>query len=324
MTKKTAITKAKEVVASSIVDLYSRTLPKCLCIADLGCGSGPNTLLVITEIIDAIELERNGMGHPPLEYQVVLNDLPGNDFNSIFKSLPIFYEKTKKEKEHQMGPCFISGVPGSFLGRLFPSKSLHFVHSSYGVHWLSQAYLKQFQKDFSVFLRSRYEEIVPGGHMVITLLGRTSEDDFSTDFSCLKELLAKSLNDLVSQGLIEEAKADSFNLPLYAPCVEEVRAILQTEGSFDLEKLEMFETNWDLSLDNYNEEFVFDKYTSAQNITRHLRAITESLLVQHLGDAIINNIFQRFTENIEKHLSEEKSREKSRNVNLVISLRSKN
>ncbi|XP_069153311.1 S-adenosyl-L-methionine:benzoic acid/salicylic acid carboxyl methyltransferase 3-like isoform X2 [Solanum lycopersicum] len=30
------------------------------------------------------------------------------------------------------------GVAGSFYTRLFPSNSLHFVHSSYSLHWLSQ------------------------------------------------------------------------------------------------------------------------------------------------------------------------------------------
>ncbi|XP_043692929.1 probable jasmonic acid carboxyl methyltransferase 2 [Telopea speciosissima] len=220
---KIGITKAKPLIEDSIVNLYIRTLPKCIYIADLGCGSGPNTLLAITEIIDSIESARNGMCRPPLEYHVTLNDLPGNDFNSIFKSLLAFYEKLEKEKEHQLGPCFISGLPGSFYGRLFPSKSLHFVHSSYSLHWLSQVppgiednkghiylaqtspptvfkgYLEQFQKDFSVFLTSRYEEILPGGHMVITFFGRKTVDDFSTDFCCLKELLAKSLYDLVSE-----------------------------------------------------------------------------------------------------------------------------
>ncbi|CAA3032622.1 SAM dependent carboxyl methyltransferase, partial [Olea europaea subsp. europaea] len=42
--------------------------------------------------------------------------------------------------EKNIGPegCFISCVPGSFYGRLFPKKSLHFVHSSSSLHWLSQ------------------------------------------------------------------------------------------------------------------------------------------------------------------------------------------
>ncbi|KAK1357768.1 hypothetical protein POM88_051024 [Heracleum sosnowskyi] len=50
-----------------------------------------------------------------------------------------FYSKLKKEKNHEKSVnCFISGLPGSFFTRIFPSKSLNFFHSSSGVHWLSQ------------------------------------------------------------------------------------------------------------------------------------------------------------------------------------------
>ncbi|KAK2637759.1 hypothetical protein Ddye_025554 [Dipteronia dyeriana] len=75
--------------------------------------------------------------HKSSEFQVFLNDLPRNDFNSIFKSLPTFYEILKKDKGDQLGPCFVPGMPGSFYDRLFPSRSLHFIHSSYSLHWLS-------------------------------------------------------------------------------------------------------------------------------------------------------------------------------------------
>ena len=69
-----------------------------------------------------------------------MNDLPGNDFNNIFKSLGFFREKLSSEVEGGVGPCYFTGVPGSFYGRIFPTKSLHFVHSSYSLQWLSQVY----------------------------------------------------------------------------------------------------------------------------------------------------------------------------------------
>ncbi|KAF7809704.1 salicylate carboxymethyltransferase-like [Senna tora] len=139
------------------------------------------------------------------QYTIFLNDLPGNDFNNIFKSLGSFKHKLNHEIVGGIGPCFFNGVPGSFYGRLFPPKSLHFVHSSYSLHYLSQvpegvennkgniymgttspanvlkAYYHQFQRDFSMFLKCRAQEVVEGGSMVLTIQGRRTENPSSKD-----------------------------------------------------------------------------------------------------------------------------------------------
>ncbi|KAB1201919.1 Salicylate carboxymethyltransferase [Morella rubra] len=132
------ISMTKPIREEAITDLYCRTSPRSLVIADLGCSSGPNTLFVVSELIKAVDKLREELGRQSPEYQVFLNDLPGNDFNTVFKSLPSFRKKMSYELGTGAGPCFFSGVPGSFYGRLFQSKSLHFVHSSYSLQWLSQ------------------------------------------------------------------------------------------------------------------------------------------------------------------------------------------
>ncbi|KAI4295499.1 hypothetical protein L6164_035541 [Bauhinia variegata] len=148
---------------------------ECLKVADLGCSSGPNELVLISEIINTVDATSRSLNREP---QFFLNDLFGNDFNTIF-----------------------------MYGRLFPSNSLHFFHSSYSLHWLSQvpegltkgeeplekdniyvtrteppavykAYLEQFQQD----------ELVSGGRMVLTLLGR---DDWA--------LIGMALRDMVKE-----------------------------------------------------------------------------------------------------------------------------
>ena len=83
-------------------------------IADLGCSSGPNTLTVISEIIDVIYSKCSNLGCPTPELRICLNDLYSNDFNDVFGSLPAFYNKLKEEKGTDFGQCFITGVPGSF------------------------------------------------------------------------------------------------------------------------------------------------------------------------------------------------------------------
>ena len=125
-------------VEEAVVDILCKNFPESMGIADLGCSSGSNTLTVIWEIINIVCATSRQTGRSVPELRVSLNDLPGNDFNVLFLSLPAFYNKLKEEKCTGLERCFISGMPGSFYGRLFPSKSIHFVHSSSSLHWLSQ------------------------------------------------------------------------------------------------------------------------------------------------------------------------------------------
>ncbi|KAJ4981900.1 hypothetical protein NE237_032737 [Protea cynaroides] len=340
--QKQVITKAKPVVIGSISDLYTTNPSPCLRVADLGCSSGPNTLLVITEIIEAIDEICHQLNHNTPEFQVFLNDLPSNDFNAIFKTLPAFYEQLRKEKGEKFGPCSIMGIPGSFYERLFPTATIDFLHSSYSLQWLSQvppmveinkgniylarmsppsvlqAYTDQFRKDFSLFLRLRSNEITPTGRMVLTLLGKKSEGPFGKE-CYFWELLSKSLNDLVSEGLIEEAKVDSFNLPFYMPSRKEVEAIVCGEGSFYLDGLEIFDINWDGSDDDDNKKFKFDRFISGQKVAKLIRAVTEPLIAYHFGDAVIDVLFNRYMEYVSDHLS----KEEGKFVNFVISLKRK-
>ncbi|KAJ9703516.1 hypothetical protein PVL29_005033 [Vitis rotundifolia] len=244
MSQKKMLLEARPFLEDSIKDTFSSGIPSCVKLSDLGCSSGPNSPSAISEIIHTIHGMAKRMDCKSPEFQVFLNDLPGNDFNI--------------SEDGTLGHCFITGVPGSFHGRIFPSRSLDFVHSSCSAHWLSQkrtrdiyiangspptviqAYTNQFQRDFSLFLGLRSEEIKPGGSVVITIIGRNMEDPSSGDCCDLWELLAKSLLDMLAEG--------------------EVRTMVQEEGSFNLDKLETFEASWD----PFDES---DKY--ADHVAKH-------------------------------------------------------
>ncbi|KAG5557929.1 hypothetical protein RHGRI_007994 [Rhododendron griersonianum] len=217
-------------------------------IADLGCAAGPNAFSIISTVKETVEMKSRELNYQTPELQFYLNDLPGNDFNTLFRGLT--YENS----------CFLAGVPGSFHGRLFPRKSLHLVHSSYSVHWLSQvpkgltsreglalnkgniyisktssplvreAYLTQFEEDFTMFLRSRSEEVVPNGCAVLILHGRQSPDPSSKECCTTWGLIAGAIAALISEGLIEEEKLDSFNVPYYTPSAKEVQDVVEREG----------------------------------------------------------------------------------------------
>ncbi|VFQ89099.1 unnamed protein product [Cuscuta campestris] len=208
--------------------MYTKLRPRTVSIADLGCSSGTNAFGAVSGIMKAIDCVRKKLRLQSPEYNIYLNDLPGNDFNAIFGSWPQHLQDLKKEMgEGFDGECFCNGVPGSFYERLFPTNSLHFVHSSYSLMWLSQvprgaeenkrniylapntppcvvkAYYEQFERDFETFLKCRAKELVTGGAMVLTILGRISEDPCSREGCHIWELLGLALSDLVEQVFLK-------------------------------------------------------------------------------------------------------------------------
>ncbi|XP_062076792.1 probable caffeine synthase MTL2 [Humulus lupulus] len=348
------ISRARQTLKESIREAYcNKALPECLRIADLGCSSGPNTLIVVSDIIDIIEAiscqSSNKINSPA--FQVFLNDLPWNDFNAVFRSLPSFYARLKKEKGDKFGPCFIAAMPGSFYGRLFPNNFMHIVHSSYSLHWLSKVpkelvdnqtgeahnkgniylsktsprvvfkvYFDQFQKDFTYFLRCRSEEIVDGGVMILTIIGSTENDSPNS----IWELLGRTLNDMVMLNIIEAESLDHFNMPLYFPNEREVKNVIQEEGSFSLQKLNAFETAWDAGfssehtskIDNNNN----DMQKRGKYVSDYIRAISESIFVKQFGETIMYELFKRFTDKV----IESMAKEKWQYNNLVFSLTKNN
>ncbi|KAK6931581.1 SAM dependent carboxyl methyltransferase, partial [Dillenia turbinata] len=281
-----------------IEQLFSSS--KLFNIADLGCSIGPNTFTVVQSIIDAVEFKyrSSGLSSSNIEFQVYFNDQTTNDFNTLFRSLPL-------ERRY-----FASGVPGTFYGRLFPKASLQFVHSSYGVHWLSkipnqvvdenpgrihyrtkeveEAFASQFAADMKSFLQARAEEIVCGGLMALLVCGLPSTTNLSKcSIVVLYEIFGCCFLDMVKMGLIEEAKVDSFNIPIYYARKEELETLIQNNGCFDIERMEVL------------PRLMHEATTlEAKKFILMLRAACEVLICEHFGAQIIEELFQRFYEKI--------------------------
>nr|GME13882.1 salicylate carboxymethyltransferase-like [Ipomoea batatas] len=332
----------KSITEEAITKLYtSLNNPKTIAIADLGCSSGPNTLLAISNLVKAVDSQRKKLRrvHSP-EFQIYLNDLPTNDFNTIFQSLPKHEEDFRREIGEGCRLCFFNGVPGSFHGRLFPTDSLHFVHSSYSLHWLSQvhtsiytfdigieenkgnicmattspptvikAYYDQFEQDFSTFLKCRSKELVKGGRMVLTMLGRQSKHP-----TChIWELLALALNEIVAEGFVEEEKLNSFNVPLYTPSLAETKLLVEKEGSFTIDCLEASQIHWT----GYNGT-VHHEDNGGYNVARCMRAVAEPMLVSHFGKGIIDEVIHRYTKMIAHSISTRP--ETTQFINVIVSV----
>ncbi|OEL22250.1 Theobromine synthase 2 [Dichanthelium oligosanthes] len=130
-------------IEEAIADLCRAAVPGHVRMADLGCSSGPSALALASAAVEAV-CRRLGNPSPAAErcrpeISVYLNDLPDNDFNTVFKGVPSFLEKHTGAERGGDGPLvLVFGAPGSFYGRLFSAQMLHLVCSSFSLHWLSQ------------------------------------------------------------------------------------------------------------------------------------------------------------------------------------------
>nr|GMC57511.1 salicylate carboxymethyltransferase-like [Ipomoea batatas]GME13587.1 salicylate carboxymethyltransferase-like [Ipomoea batatas]GME16234.1 salicylate carboxymethyltransferase-like [Ipomoea batatas] len=326
--------KVKHVTLETIEQVYVSTNPRSLGIADLGCSSGPNTLSNIKEIVETVGKTSRHLLLPEPEFRVYLNDLPTNDFNAIFQALPDFYCDLKKERNHAgagAGPSiYVAAYPGTFYGRIFPDNSLHFIYSSYSLHWLSKvppglydaqgepinkgsiyitersppevskAYVDQFNVDFSLFLRLRSEELIVGGKMVLIFLGRETPLHIDRGNSFFWELLTQSFSTLISQGDVEEKKLDSYDVHFYAPSKEDVEEAVKREGSFVLERLEMFEIEKEVGDINGGM-----KMSYGRRVAMAVRAIQESMMTHHFGGAIVERLFEEYGRLVDEEMGKQ-------------------
>ncbi|KAG6480243.1 hypothetical protein ZIOFF_063723 [Zingiber officinale] len=109
-----AIHRTKSMLATAVEETYKALHPDQMVVVNLDCSSGPNTLLVVSYVLSvAAKLPAT------MELQFFLNDLPRNDFNSLFLSLEGFKKRLEREiKGDLLVPYYVAGVAGSFYGRM--------------------------------------------------------------------------------------------------------------------------------------------------------------------------------------------------------------
>uniref|UniRef100_A0ACD5Z0N5 Uncharacterized protein n=2 Tax=Avena sativa TaxID=4498 RepID=A0ACD5Z0N5_AVESA len=331
------------VLEKAVREVYMDLLhPAAMTVVDLGCSSGENTLVFVSKVIKVVCRESGSRpgSDPAVELQVFLNDLPGNDFNHVFRSLDRFRESTAAEHEENtpLPHLYVAGLPGSYYTRLFPRQSCHLFHSSYCLHWRSQVpaglrgggkehlnegniyiaqttpagvaelYRQQFQEDMLLFLKLRHEELVLGGQMVLTFIVRKHEDIYNK--GCLSnpmELLSPALQSFVKQGLVEKEKLDSFNLPFYMPSVNEVNTVVVQSKLFNISHVKQFESNWDPYDDSEGDE-VKNSIQSGVNTAKCLRAAFGPILARHFGESLMDELFDKCAYLVGQHLEKEKSK----------------
>lgn len=85
-----------------------------------------------------------------------------------------------------------------------------------------------------------------------------------------------------------------------------------------VDRIEAFEIDWDGGEveDDVIVNKAFVALSRGQRVAQTIRAVVESMLEHHFGKNIINDLFQRYADLVEDHLS----KNNTKYVNLVISL----
>ncbi|XP_052177387.1 indole-3-acetate O-methyltransferase 1 [Diospyros lotus] len=315
------------------VQLESPEVP--FVVADLGCSSGTNTIYIVDVIVKHVIKRYEAVGCEPPEFSAFFSDLPSNDFNTLFQLLPPLASNGGSMEECLAAPnghrsYFAAGVPGSFYRRLFPSRSVDVFYSAFSLHWLSQvpeavidkrspaynkervfihgateatanAYRKQFQADLAAFLRSRSEEMKRGGSMFLVCLGRTSVDPTDQDGAGLLfgTHFQDAWDDLVQEGLITSEKRDNFNIPVYAPSLQDFKEVVEANGSFAINRLEVLRGGSPLVVDSPD-----DAAEVGRALANSCRTVSGVLVDAHIGDRLGEELFSRVQTRASRHAKE--------------------
>ena len=94
----------------------------------------------------------------------------------------------------------------------------------------------------------------------------------------------------ILQGLIAEDRVDSFNLPFYAASPDEMAELVEQNGYFSIERMEL--TNPVPSLEGPIDIRAW---------IMHLRAATEGVFIKHFGREAIDEIFKRLIKKLSNY-----------------------
>nr|QRX38988.1 gibberellic acid methyltransferase [Ginkgo biloba] len=302
-------------------------------IADLGCATGINTLSAVDFLVENLEKRYSNESVKKPEFEAFFSDLPSNDFNTLFRSLPPM--NIKGLHQHTRSSInsrryYAAGVPGSFYDRLFSTGKLHVAISLSALHWMSkipvavvdknskawnqgrawidsarkevvEAYAEQSEQDLKAFLHCRAEEMISGGLLYILMAGRPDaehpEHQLGDPDSRAKHPFTNSMDeawdDLVTEGLIDEETRDSFNIPAYMRSIEEVRRAFNQCNAFDIGRIE-FQRVPEHSKEK-QEEWIRDPLSYGRTKANLVRATLKPMIEAHLGSSKLSEeMFKRF------------------------------
>lgn len=108
--------------------------------------------------------------------------------------------------------------------------------------------------------------------------------------------------------MVSESDINSFNMPLYTPYKDEVKDLIQNQGSFSLDILESFKVNFDPCDTNDASANVSEELGNDKKVVKILRAGTEPILVASFGKSAMDLLFQKLGKYVDKYMSTERTK----------------
>ena len=266
-------------------------------IADYGSSHGVNSVHAMDLIIQALK-ETKKIADSEQRILIVHNDLPTNDWPSLFETLD------KNNSYYGVA----SGR--SFYEQCLPPNSLAIGYSSMSMHWLSRkpcnlsdqclvdctrddsetnAFKRQAALDYTRFLEHRSRELLPGGVLILGLLADSSDEN-NREHSDILYRCAQAF--LSSEELLD------YTLPIYCRSyIECVDQELFAKHNFELIVADFVRIESPVGRRLENGEITLDDFARTETLA--VRSALEYPIKQAL---LINR--QRSMEEIEKILNQ--------------------
>ncbi|KAK2987050.1 hypothetical protein RJ640_004776 [Escallonia rubra] len=250
--------------------------------------------------------------------------VPGSFYRRLFpaRSIDVFYSAFSLHWLSQVPESVSEKRSGAY------NKGRVFIHGA--EEGTTAAYKKQFQADLAEFLRARSHEMKMGGSMFLVCLGRTSADPtdqggagllFGTHFQdawddlvqelVLIRLIAAKDGPILAtrpashgigkaiQGLITREKRDDFNIPIYAPSLQDFEEVVEANGLFTVNKLEVFKGGSPLVVNQPD-----DPAEVGRALANSCRSVSGVLVDAHIGEWLSEELFSRVESRAASHAEE--------------------
>lgn len=101
------------------------------------------------------------------------------------------------------------------------------------------------------------------------------------------------------KGIIEEENIDAFDAPYYAASSEELKMVIEKEGSFSIDRLEISPVDWEgWSINDESYDLVVqskpEALASGRRVANTIRAVVEPMLEPTFGKKVMDELFERY------------------------------